>query len=661
MIRFYARSSSREDFDGGVWGPLTVDAVQAELDAGGLEPLDELRRDVSGLWAPVASWTAFDLELVPPTRTRLAHGETPAELRRAFVEEGDLLRWWWHDGERVRGPFDGSELRRVLFGGQAGGDEAAESLRPSAGAAGAVAGALCLVGTDAWWPARSFAAAAADAATPAPRSVTEPADAAAAYGPAATARCAVCRELVAADSTLCPECGEPVLGPEALDPPSVDVTASSRGPETFDHGTRAGWLRLHWRPVATIGVIGCVIATGIALRHLAPDRYMPPRRINPAPAAGVCESACWHGEACQMGQCVWQAPNDVGHISPKPLIAGPFSLPSDLVDVLPLDSERFAVSCLKGVEIYGARTGEELSLVTDAPQAQNLYRVGTTFYATSPQRIYVIDIETTRVLKTIEIGSAVHDIAVGAMGQRALASIPGARSIAVIATDYHAEVNRFYFGDDAVGPVAIDDSGNRGLASTGRTPPPGLRGPQGGALYAFDPSRLASEQDRIRAAMVGNPVQIVMAPDGETSFVVLREADRLVPLQHLPSGAVLRAEPVTTCRQPEQLGLVPKGRRGVVRCNEGRALEVFDLPHRKLLRHVPLNAWARDMVVTPDGRQAVAVLSNDRSGSLALLDLDSYQLTVSELSAEPHRVRLSPDGSMAVVISDRTKVAWVVR
>jgi DNA-binding beta-propeller fold protein YncE len=658
MIRFYARSSTRDDAERDVWGPCTVDAVQAQLDAGQLEPLDELRRDVSGLWAPIVAWTAFDLEPVAPARARTQRGEAPTELVRAFLDEGDLLRWWWHDGERIRGPFDGAELRRVLDGGRTSTANATAGARGRESSPGAGGGAVCLVGRDAWWPARTFTSVPPllHAAERQPDSL--PVEA---YGQEAAVRCAVCCELVPAESALCPDCGEPVGGPEGMDPPSVDLVASSRAAGSLDATARASWLRLHWRPVTTIGVIGCLIGTGIALRHLAPERYMPPRRINPAPAAGVCESACWHGEACQMGQCVWQPPNDVGHVSPKPLIAGPFVLPPDMVDVLPLDSERFAVSCLKGVEIYGARTGEELSLVSDAPQAQSLYRTGTTFYATSPQRIYVIDVETTRVLKTIEIGSAVHDMAIGAMGQRALASIPGARSVAVIATDYHAEVNRFYFGDDAVGPVAIDDTGNRGLTSTGRTPLPGLRGPQGGALYAFDPSRLASEQDRVRAAMVGNPVQIVMAPDGETSFVVLREADRLVPLQHLPSGAVLRSEPITTCRQPEQLGLVPKGRRGVVRCNEGRALEILDLPHRKLLRHVPLNAWARDMVISPDGRQVVAALSNDRTGSLALLDLDTYQLTVSELAAEPHRVRIAPDGRMAVVVSDRAKVAWVVR
>ena len=31
------------------------------------------------------------------------------------------------------------------------------------------------------------------------------------------------------------------------------------------------------------------------------------------------------------------------------------------------------------------------------------------------------------------------------------------------------------------------------------------------------------------------------------------------------------------------------------------------------------------------------------------------------LTAEPTRVRLSPDGSVALVLSDRAKVAWVIR
>ena len=42
----------------------------------------------------------------------------------------------------------------------------------------------------------------------------------------------------------------------------------------------------------------------------------------------------------------------------------------DVSDALPLDAERFAAALLTGTQIYGARTGEVLSLVSDAPQSR---------------------------------------------------------------------------------------------------------------------------------------------------------------------------------------------------------------------------------------------------------------------------------------------------
>src|SRR6185436_6517464 len=187
------------------------------------------------------------------------------------------------------------------------------------------------------------------------------------------------------------------------------------------------------------------------------------------------------------------------------------------------------------------------------------------------------DAATTRLFKTIETGATVGEVAVGASGRRALASLPNAHAIAVLATEYHAEIDRIQFGDDPVGPMGADDTGKRALTTTGQIPLPGLREPQGGAVYAFDPSRLASAQDRVRASMIGNPVSVLMAPDGEASWVVLRAEDSLVPLQWLPSGAVRQQGRIATCREPEQIELVRRGRIGVLRCNEGRAVQVFDL------------------------------------------------------------------------------------
>jgi hypothetical protein len=495
-----------------------------------------------------------------------------------------------------------------------------------------------------------------------------------AYSAGASTQCAVCLEEIPLDARICPECGERCADParEALGsaPPSGALGAA-------EIGDPRSWLRAHWRPLITLSAVVGLLVFGIALRHLAPDRYQPPEKMPAGAAAAAeaaCDNSCWHGESCQMGRCVWQPSNDVGHLGKPATLAGPFELPSDTVDVLPLDGERYAVSNLQGVRVANARTGGLLTMVSEAPHAQQLHRVGDAVYATSPRRIYVLDAAETRLLKTIELGTAADDLTVGASGQRVLASLPGARAVAVIATDYHAEVARFFFGDDHVRAVAVDDTGTRALTTNGNVPLPGLEPPgegvRFGAMYAFDPSRLPSEQDRVRTALVGNPVDVVMIPDAKSSYALLREEDRIVRLERQESGAVRQESRLATCRQPEEIALVRRGRRAIVRCNAGKAVEVFDLETLDLIKHVPLNARAADMIITPDGRQAILALPRDTNrrtnrgagaGAIGLLDLDSYELELVEVGAEPHRVRLAPDGRSAVVISDRKKLAWVVR
>ncbi|AUX26297.1 hypothetical protein SOCEGT47_068580 [Sorangium cellulosum] len=464
--------------------------------------------------------------------------------------------------------------------------------------------------------------------------------------------CPVCLERIPAGASRCPECGELTDGAER----------SVRAPSVPDVA-RPSLFAMHWRPLVTIGAIMAVIGTGWALRYLAPHRFAPSRAASPVPPpVPVCGAPCWSGESCQLGRCVWQRPNDVGHLVDSPSIAGPFSLPKDTFDALPLDRDRFAVALFSGLEVRSARTGEALSLVSEAPNVRRLYRVGDVVYATSPSRIYVIDAATTRLLKTIELGESVGDIVVGASGRRVLASLPGAHAVAILATEYHAEIERIQFGDDPVGPVAVDDSGSRAITTTGQIPLYGQREPSGGVAYPFDPSRLGSDQDRVRTSMVGNPASALMVPDGSAGFVALRAENTLVPLTWLPSGAVRQEARVTTCREPEQMELVRRGRRALVRCNEGRAIQVFDLEERELLRAISFPGRAVDMAVAPDGAQAVVALSGDGAGpgSVALVDLNTYTAKVHPLGGEPLRIRLTPDGGTALALGARAK-AWVLR
>ena len=473
-----------------------------------------------------------------------------------------------------------------------------------------------------------------------------------------TVRCNVCLEIVPSAERTCPECDE-ILGAADAAPPS-DAGPWSQLPASLQAPRNASWFGLHWRPVVTIGAVTALIATGMALRTLAPDRSTPSR---PAAQAHmpVCQPACWNGEACTVGQCVWQKPNDVRHVIAEPTVSGPFALPKDVSDALPLDGERFAVALLSGTRVQSTRTGEVLSLLSDTPISRRLFRVGDAIYATAPQRIYVIDADTTHVLKTIEMGEPVTEIAVGGSGRRVLASMPSAHTVAVIATEYHAEIERIQFGDDTVGPLGIDDSGKRALTTTGTVPLLGLPNAPGGAAYAFDPGRLASAQDRVRTSMLGNPVSVLMTPDGSMSYVVLRAEDQIVPLEWLPSGAVRRKEAIKVCHEPEQIELLRKGRRALVRCNEGRSIDVLDLAAGKVIQHVQLNARVVDMAVSPDGEQAVVALPDVAHSAIGLVDLETYDVKLLPVSAEPTRVRLAPDGSVALVLSDRAKVAWVVR
>ncbi|WP_437315715.1 YncE family protein [Sorangium sp. So ce385] len=493
-------------------------------------------------------------------------------------------------------------------------------------------------------------------ATPLPAQWSEPEPPSRRSPPAPTAdeaSCPVCLERIAAGVALCPECGEPTDGSKR----------PVRAPSVPDAPPDASWLSLHWRPLVTIGAILGLISTGGALRYLAPHRFAPSRAASAVPPpAPVCGAPCWSGESCQLGRCVWQRPNNVGHLVDAPSVAGPFSLPKDAFDALPLDRDRFAVALSSGLEVRSSRTGEALSLVTEAPNVRRLHRVGEVVYATSPSRIYVIDAATTRLLKTIELGEAVGDIQVGASGRRVLASLPEAHAVAILATEYHAEIERIQFGDDPVGPVAVDDSGTRAITTTGQLPLPGQREPaSGGVAYPFDPSRLGSEQDRVRTSMVGNPASALMSPDGSVGFVALRAENTLVPLTWLPSGAVRQEARITTCREPEQMELVRSDRRVLVRCNEGRAIQVFDLSKRELLRAVTFPGRALDMAVAPDGAQAVVALSGDGAGSVALIDLKTYAAKVHPLGGEPTRIRLAPDGGSALALGDRAKVAWVLQ
>ncbi|MBK6515150.1 MAG: hypothetical protein IPM79_19710 [Polyangiaceae bacterium] len=626
-LRFYVQAAA-----GRIVGPLTDDEVREAVQSGTYSDGVPVRSGAGMLWLPARAWAALALPAgaLAAAPADQAPGSISPDLLLAPGEVLDMVRFAVLEHGQVFGPLPG----KVLRDGFGGGRYNKALVAPH--------------GTQDWVAASKLFDRTLDDHARAVALESAP--------DLKRVRCRVCREHIPESATICPECDEPVGVPSAA--------ASSRSSVT-DEVEGASWLRMHWRPLLTFGAIMGLIMAGITLRFLAPGRFAPNARpaamAEPTPPAQTCDADCWTGEACQLGECVWQKPNSVGHVEARPGVAGPFALPPDVADAILLDRDRFAIGLLSGTEVRSTRTGQSLGLVSEASQTRQLLRVEGAVYAIGPQHIAVLDESDLRLKKTIELGAIVSHVEVGANGRRALVSLPGAHAVAILSTELHVELDRIRFGDDAIGPLAVDDMGKRAMTTTGLVPVLGLPDKQGGAVYAFDPNRLATEQDRVRAGMLGNPTSVLMVPNGKTAFVALRHVGKLRPVEWTNAGAIRLLDPIDTCDQPEELALLRSGRRGVIRCHRGRTIQVFDLETGATIRSIELNAPVSDMVVTPDGEQIVVALPSAQGGAVALIDATSFTVEMIPLTEPPTRVRLSPSGDAILALSDRSKVAWVIR
>lgn len=638
------------DDAGKITGPRSDDAIRAELRELTLDPDVRVRLASSRVWAPARAWATLavartsGVPLPRPAAHEVGLTSGSPDFLSAPAAVLDMLLFVVAESGKVNGPITGEQFRKGVDGGRH-------------------RHALVAVwGTDEWIAARRLFDRTLPDGQPAVSTASDP-GLPLVHPSNGRLRCPTCLEIVASSASICPECDEP------MEPASVGSRSSSlsgvRSGSVPDEPADASWLRLHWRPILTMGAITGLIMGGITLRYLAPGRLQsveqaPAGKVT-APPAPQCEDACWPGEACQEGACVWQKPKELGHIKAAPSVAGPFELPRDFSDGILVDQDRFAIALLSGVELRSTKTGQHLELVSEALQTIHLKRVGDAIYGVGPAHISVLDGKTLHVDKMIDMGVFIGEVSVAPTGHRAFVAMPGAHAISIFSTDFNAEIDRIRFGDDLVGKVCVDDAGTRALTSTGVMPLPGLAENQGGAVYAFDPSRLGSAQDRIRASMLGNPVAVMSLPGGERSFALLRARNTIAELEWLPSGAVRQTATLETCDQPEQMELARRSRTAVVRCNRGRSLEVIALDKLRVARHIPLSRPVTDMVLSPDGEQAIVTLSGDTDGAIGFVDLTTFETDLIPVNAPLSRVRISPSGDAILVVSDRVKAAWVIR
>jgi len=640
------------DDAGTLSGPRSDDSIRAELRELTLDPDVRVRLASSRVWAPARAWATLavartsGVPLPRPAVNESGLASGAPDLLSAPSSVLDMLLYVVAEAGKVSGPITGEQFRRGVDGGRH------------------KYALVALWGTDEWIAARRlFDRTLTDA--PAVSTASDP-ELPIVHPSGARVRCPTCLEIVMARTPICPACDEPLdAASRSSSMSGARSSSGARSGSVPDEPADASWLRLHWRPLLTMGGIMGLIMGGITLRYLAPGRLKsveerPAGKVQAAPAP-QCEDACWPGEACQEGACVWQKPKEFKHIDSAPSVAGPFELPRDFSDALLIDEDRFAIGLLSGIELRSTKTGQHLELVSEALQTTQLARVGDSIYGIGPAHVSVLDGKTMHVDKMIDMGAFIGDVTVAPGGHRAFISLPGAHAISIFSTDFNAEIDRIRFGDDNVGAVCVDDAGTHALTSTGVMPLPGLAEHQGGAVYAFDPSRLGSAQDRIRASMLGNPVAVLSMPTGEKSFALLRARNTITELEWLPSGAVRQTAKLETCDQPEQIELARKSRNAVVRCNRGRALEVLALDKLRVVRMIPLSRPVTDMVLSPDGEQAIVTLSGETDGAIGFVDLTTYEMELIPVNAPLSRVRISPSGDAILVVSDRVKAAWVIR
>lgn len=405
-----------------------------------------------------------------------------------------------------------------------------------------------------------------------------------------------------------------------------------------------------------------VIGFGITLRYLAPERFAagPTKDLR---SLAACAVPCWPGESCVGGVCTHAASRETTNLrADQAKVRGPFSLPKDATAVMAIDDAQFGVGGLLGLEFRDIVTGDVTSTLTEALHTLDLFRVDRWIYAVAPSKIHVIDPARPAWLKAIELGGRAWNLQTSSVGNRVVASIPTAQSLSLISPELHTEIDRIHVADDRIGHVAIDDVGARAVIVTGRSPVQGMREPSfDGALYAIEPNRYASEQDRIRASVPGNPVAVLLIPDGTKALVALRASGTIQALDATPSGSFRHAESVKTCREPDALELIRPLRKFAIRCADARSVEVMSIAPLALDRHLAFDERVTSMAVSPSGQQLALTLSGDGHGALALIDLTTGDMTQIRVSPEPTALTYSPSGRTLVLFAERTRQAWTVQ
>ena len=587
-------------------GPLPVEKVRRELSEGTINGKALFRTDGCGAWLAGPAWEALaDLLPVPPLpgKPALAPGTSiPADVAECTQGVRERLLWFLSDADGVMGPVTGEFVRRGLESGKV-----------------AASAAVCLASSASWIRAPAVFPGALSGATAVRRiSLALP--------------CAFCFEPLAPMDTVCGACGEAVraapTGMSALRFSGIALVS--------------GAVTLAALAVATFGIRSTGSAPSVPLATSAAPSVSSGAAPSTKPSSG-----------------------QPGHLAAGQ-ISSTIDVPADATDVFPLPGDRIAVARRAALEVLDAKSGAFAFTTAELGGVRSLHAVGSVIYAVLQSRVAVVDPDSLRVIKWIDLRPSPVGIVAASEENLALAVSPLDQAVAVIDTQRHAEIERFRF-DDRLLAFGIAADGKWAVGAPGD---PRIQRPGEDGVYVFDPSRLANGQPIKRVFVGDGAVGVAVAPGGTHAAVAVRRSSELVrvPLGAIrpaaggesPPGSPAQSDElrVKTCKEPETITLA--GQSILVGCRGGRALAIHDAATLALRSSLDLGGPVAGIAVAPDGQQALVILRPPASG-VAVIDLTPAAAKRVSIPDEITAIRYERAGALGTAFAARRHRVWVLR
>jgi DNA-binding beta-propeller fold protein YncE len=409
---------------------------------------------------------------------------------------------------------------------------------------------------------------------------------------------------------------------------------------------------------------GIAVATGVVTLVALAAAALGFRSMRPAlPALPIASAA--PGVSSSAAAPTKPSSAQAGHLAAGQ-ISSTIDVPADATDVFPLPGDRIAVARRAALEVLDAKSGAFAFTTAELGGVRSLHAVGSVIYAVLSSRVAVVDPDSLRVIKWIDLRPQPAGIVAADEGNLALAVSPMDQAVAVIDTQRHAEIERFRF-DDRLLAVGIGADGKSAVGAPGD---PRIQRPGEDGVYVFDPSRLANGQPIKRVFVGDGAVGAVVAPGGTHAAVAVRRSSELV---RVPLGAIRPAAGgeippgspaprgelrVKTCKEPETIALA--GQSILVGCRGGRALAIHDAATLALRTSLDLGGPVAGLAVAPDGQQALVILRPPASG-VAVIDLTPAAAKRVSIPDEITAIRYERAGALGTAFAARRHRVWVLR